>query len=229
LFSAAKEYCKNHPEQYDWKATFLSDFKFSFEAEVEALKDCDYVFTPSPPMTFVKDYRQGGGKGKILWTEVHAAFTGMFDKDQLDMWDEIDGGYLILSSGWYNDQNDPVVAFINEMMERYHSDSKVEEIRRNGCGYRTAMRADMVCQITKDTVERVGAEGFSHETLAETANSWSFSYGDIDNFCDFTPTKRFSQNYYYIFEIQADETSPHSWQYISRASQNPVPQVTDPR
>ncbi len=226
LFSAAKEYCKYHPDQYEWEATFLSDFKFSFDAEIEALKDCDYVFTPSPPMTFVKAYRQGGGQAKIVWTEIHAAFTGMFDKDQLDMWDEIDGSYIILSSGWYNDQNDPVIKMINEVLDSNHSEDKAEEIRRNGGGYRTVMRADMICQIIKETVEREGAANFNNEALAQTANSWSFTYGNIENFCNFTRTKRFSQDYYLIFELQADESNPHSWQYVTRVSPEPILQVT---
>ena len=228
LYKAAKEYCKEHPDQYEWEIDFLTDFKFTFDAEIEELKDCDYVFTPAPPMAFTKAYRLGGGKAKFLWTEVHTAFAGMYNKEKLDLWDGMDGSYFILSSGWYNDENDPVVEMINSVLNENHAEGEVEEILTSGGGYRTAMRADMLCEIIKETVESVGAENFNTEALAQTANSWSFSYGDIENFCDFTETKRFSQNYYMMYEVQVDESNPHTWQYITRVSPDPIPQLTKP-
>ncbi len=228
LFGAAEEYCKAHPDQYKWVEDYQSDFKMIWDFELEGLKDCDYIFTPSPPMSFVKSYREAGYDAKILWTEIHTVFTGMFDKDKLDLWDEMDGSYFLLTSGWYNDDNDPVIETVNKVLEEAHSESEAEKIRNSGGSYRTVMRAGMICEIIKETVERVGAENFSSEALAETANSWSFSYGDIEDFCTFTDTKRFSQNYYVVFEVEVDPSNPHSWQYITRASPDPIPQVTDP-
>ena len=228
LYDAAKEYCKAHPEQYTWENDFITDFKFTWDIELEGLKDCDYIFIPAPPMSFVREYREKGYEAKLLWTEVHAPFLGMFNENKLDMWDEIDGSYLILSSGWYNDYGDPVSVMINSVLDQNHSEKEAEELRSNGGAYRTVMRADMICDAIKKTVERVGAKKFNSETLTQTLNSWSFRYGDIEDFCTFTDTKRFSQNYYLIFEVQADESNPHTWQYITRVSPDPVPQLTGP-
>ncbi len=227
LFAAAKEYCEAHPEQYQWINGYLSDFKMTWDFELEALKDCDYIFTPSPPMTFVKSYREAGYDAKLLWTEIHTVFNGMFDEDKLDLWDEMDGSYIILTSGWYNDENDPVVEMINSILYKNHSED-ADKIRTSGGSYRTVMRANMICELIKETVERVGATNFSKEALTQTANSWTFDYGNTEEFCNFTETKRFSQNYYVMFEIQVDHSNTHSWQHITRISPDPIPQIIDP-
>ncbi len=228
LFEAAEEYCEAHPELYTWEVDYITDFKFTFDAELDGLKNCDYIFTPAPPMSYVEAYREAGYKAKIIWTEVHSVFTGMFNEEKLDLWDGLDGSYFFLSAGWYNDANDPVVDMINRLLDDSHSEGEAEEIRTAGGSYRTVMRADMICDMIKQTVERGGTQKFDSEALVETANSWSYSYGDVENYCNFTETKRFSQNYYVMFEVIVDESNPHTWQYVTRADPEMIPQVTSP-
>ena len=86
----------------------------------------------------------------------------------------------------------------------------------------------MICDIIRQTVERVGAENFSTEALVETAKSWSFTYENIEKFSNFTETKRFSQNYYAIYEFSVDQSNPRSWEYLTRVDPDWIPQVTNP-
>ncbi len=224
-FEAAKAYCAAHPDQYEWEIDYLTHVKFNWETEVEGLKDCDYVYVPTPPQNFVKEYRQAGYTAKFLGTEVHAAFHGMIGKSQL--WEEIDGMIFLLSAGWYTD-DEPIMGLVNNILGLYHSEDEANGFRINGGAYRAVMRINHLCEIIQDAVENVGAKNFNTESLIDAAKSWTFNYEEVENFSNFTETKRFSQNYYAVFKVQVDTTNPHTWEYITRADDNWVSQVTNP-
>ncbi len=226
-FEAAEEYCNANPDKYEWVEGYLTEVKFSWDAEIHGLKDCDYIYIPTPPQVFIKQYRQAGYKAKFLGSEVHVAFNGMVDRN--DAWQDIDGMLLILSGAWYNEENDWLVELINTLLEeKNYSEEKISDILTNGTAYRTAFRIYMICDIIRQTVERVGAENFSTEALVETAKSWSFTYENIEEFSNFTETKRFSQNYYAIYEFSVDQSNPRSWEYVTRVDPDWIPQVTKP-
>ncbi|MFC2028211.1 ABC transporter substrate-binding protein [Chloroflexota bacterium] len=224
-FKAAEDYCTSHPDQYEWEKGYLTDMKFTWVTEVEGLKDCDYAYVPTPPQNFMEEYRDAGYAAKFLGTEMHAAFNGMIDKAGL--WDDIDGMLFILSGTWYNEEN-LMMNLCNRLLDVEHSERKAEEIRTSGSGYRSTARAYMVCDIIRDTVRRVGAENFCTEALVETAKSWSFTYDGVEDFVNFSETKRFGQDYYAIYRVEVDPTNPHSWQYITRADPDWLFQVTEP-
>jgi hypothetical protein len=226
-FRAAREYCKAHPDQYTWVKDYLTDIKFMWGNEVEGLKDCDYVYLPTPPQAFAKEYRNAGHEATFIMTEVAGAFFSMIDKG--DLWGTIDGTMMILSSGWYNEDGS-IVDLTNKLLDEKHPGQEGEDIRNNGVGYRAVKQAYMMCEIIRETVERVGAENFGSEALVNTANSWSFEYKGIEDFNNFTETKRFSQNYYGIYEIVVPENdeSGSSWQYITRIDPEWIPEVTAP-
>ena len=78
-FDAARKYAEAHPEQYDWVKGYLNEFSFIWNNEVEGLKDCDYVFVPTPMHKFVEEYRLAGHTAKFLGSDVQVAFLGMID------------------------------------------------------------------------------------------------------------------------------------------------------
>jgi|GEM_PF-179579 len=225
-FEAAKEYCNAHPDKYEWVQEYLTEVKFSWDAEIHGLKDCDYIYVPTPPQTFLRAYRQAGYEAKFIGTELHVAFNGMIDAN--DLWEEANGMLLILAAGWYNDENDSTIQMINSLLTDNYSDEKMLDILTVGAAYRTALRIHMICDIIKQTVERVGAENFSTEALVETAKSWSFTYDNVEEISNFTETKRFSQNYYGIYEFSVDQSNPRSWEYVTRVDPDWIPQVTKP-
>ena len=223
-FDSAKAYCEANPDKYQWVNGYLTGVKFSWQAEVEGLKDCDYIYIPTPPQNFAKEYREAGYEAKFIGTELHVAFNGMIDKSGL--WDEFDGMLLILAAGWYNDENDATVEMINSLLKSNYAEARINEILTNGAAYRSSLRIHMICDIIRQTVAEVGAENFSTEALAQTAKAWSFSYGDIEDFSNFTETKRFSQNYYGFYEFDVAGSNPHSWEYVKRIDPNWVRHIT---
>ena len=224
-FKAAKEYAKAHPDKYDWVKGYITDIKFTWTTEIEGLKDCDYVFVPTPPQAFIKQYTDAGYSTTFLGTEVPCAFTGMMDKAGLG--EAIDGMYIILSGAWYNESG-PIMDRLNMLLDTKHSPQEAEEFRANGVGYRGGKQAYMMCEIIKETVERVGAENFSQSALYDTAINWQYDYQGIESFQNFTETKRFSQNYYAVFEVEYPGVETPIWKTIHRAHEGWVPQLTSP-
>ena len=102
VFEAAKEYAQSNPEQYDWVGGHITNFAFTWEPEVEALKNCDYVVPPTMMNKFVEQYRSSGYTGKFLGTAVHTAFFNLID--DADIWDEIDGMRIIMPNSWWNEE-----------------------------------------------------------------------------------------------------------------------------
>ncbi|MFC2027691.1 ABC transporter substrate-binding protein, partial [Chloroflexota bacterium] len=98
---AMEDYANAHPEQFDWVSGHLTGIgTFTWGPEVEALKDCDYLFVPTIMTNFVKEYLAAGYAGKFIGASTHAAFFGQIS--DAGLWDEIDGMLFIASSRWWN-------------------------------------------------------------------------------------------------------------------------------
>ena len=218
-FATAKSYCEKHPDQYEWEGGYLAPLgTFIWDTEIQALKDCDYAYIPIPPHVFARGYREAGHSAKLLGSDPHAAFLGMVHTGNL--WEQIDGMLFIRSSRWYNEQG-PIVDLINQFLDEKRS-GEADEIRQAGCGYIAVKQIFLMLQIVKETVEAVGAENFSSQALFDAASSWSYSLYGIDDFNSFSETKRFSQNYYAVYEARAAEKD------LFRVHDDWLPQVTEP-
>lgn len=217
IFAAAEEYVKANPERFEWDTSFLTEFKFNWNVEAEELKDCDYVFMPTPPHVFIRDFRNAGGTAKLLGTDPPAAFLGQISDSEL--WDETDGALFLRSSRWYNETG-MIIDITNQLLEERHSVDEASEIREQGCGYIATKQFYMMLDIVRETVERVGAENFSSEELYATAINWKFGLDGMVDFNSFTPTKRISQNYYAVYEGRVSD------QDIFRVHDDWIPQVT---
>lgn len=77
----------------------------------------------------------------------------------------------------------------------------------------------MMLDIVKNAVEQYGAEDFSSETLYDTAISWSFNLDGLESFNSYDQTKRISQNYYAVYELDGIEED------INRVHDAWLPQV----
>ncbi|NQT71627.1 MAG: ABC transporter substrate-binding protein [Chloroflexi bacterium] len=200
-FAAAENYAEVHPDQFEWVEGYLNEFSFIWDVEIEGLKDCDYVFVPTPMHKFVEDYRRAGyTQAKFVGSDVPAAFLGMID--QAELWDEIDGMLFTRSSQWYNEEG-LIIDLTNKLLNEEHP-SSAEDIRRMGSGYLSGQQIYMMIEIIKNAVETVGPENFNSEALFDAATSFSFTLDGVENFASFDETKRYAQNYYGIYEARAD-------------------------
>jgi len=218
LIPAAKEYVDGH-DNYEWDKTLLTDFSFNWTTQAEELKDCDYVFVPTPPNIFMRDFRKAGGTAKFLGTDPPAAFLSLIG--EAGLWEEADGTLFLRSSRWYNETGE-FIDITNQLLSENHSPKEIEEIRSQGCGYIAVKNTYLMLDIVRKAVEAVGAENFDSQALYDAATSWTYEYEGISDFNSFDENKRIAQNYYAVYELDAAEED------IFRVHKDWLPQVTSP-
>ncbi len=200
FLSAMEAYVDTHPDQYEWEGDYLQPFTFVWAAEVEALKDCDYVFAPTMPIAFMAQYREAGYTGKFIGSEPQLAYIGMID--DANMWDEVDGSLFIRGTRWWN-ENGELIDFAKDCMYKYHPD-EAEEIIRSGVGYMPVGGSYYVLiDIIRQAVEAVGAENFNSQALYEAAQSYSLVVDGVQRY-SFGETKRYANDKLAIYELRAE-------------------------
>ena len=199
-YDAAENYADTHPDQFEWEAGYENNFLFIWDVEVEGLKDCDYVFLPTPMHKFIETYTNAGHTATFVGSDVQAAFLGMID--QMEQWDEMDGMLFTRSSRWYNEEG-PIIDLTNKVLNEKHPDI-ADETRRTGSGYISAQQIVFMLEIIKQAVEAVGPENFNSQSLYDATTSFSYTLDGVDNFASFDETKRYAQNYYGIYEARVE-------------------------
>ena len=195
-----EDYAVAHPDQFEWVKGCFTNFSFVWGPEVEALKDCDYVSLPTPPTTFVKEYRSAGHDAKFINSITNSAFMGLID--QADLWDEMDGSLFLYAGMWWN-QTGEEIDWVRELLYANHPDD-AEEIIRKGSGYIGIGSLTKVLEIIGNAAQEVGPENFNSDALYQAAESY-IDYKEGLEIASFSEEKRYAVNYYTMYEISASE------------------------
>lgn len=217
IMEALKEYARAHPDQFVWCGGGLTNFAITWGPEVEATRNCDYVFPPAIMMNFVQEYRAGGGRGTFIGTDPQTAFLGLIRDAEL--FDEIDGMLFVRASRWWNEEG-TLINLTKEVLYQRHPE-KADGIVRSGVGYITFGNLYMMLDAVRQTVAEVGTENFDSEALYHTLQSYSITIDGVE-MASFSPAKRFATNYYGIY--RADGKA----QDLFRADPDWLPQATAP-
>ncbi len=213
-----KEYAEEHPDQFEWVGGYFNDFLFTWGPEVDALKDCDYVFPPTVIMSsFAREYRQAGHTAKFIGYDAHLAYFG--NVADANVWDQIDNMIFYRGAKYWNEDG-PVINLAKELLYKYRPD-EADDVIRAGIGYTAFATAYQMMEIIADTVDTVGAENFNSQALYEAAERYSLSLDDLEDYADFSPTKRTSYNYIAIYEMDSEtedifRLEPGVWHRIIR-------------
>jgi len=196
-----KEYCMAHPEQFEWEGGYLTDFGFSWESEIEALKDCNYIYPGIVFISFVKQYRDAGyTEAKFIGTETQAAFFDVVDDAEL--WDEIDGMLFLKFSRWWNEEGE-VVNLIKQILYENHS-SEADEIISAGVGYLMMAQMIPMLDIIADAAEAVGPQNLDSQAIYDAAKSFVFMSDGIQRL-SFGEEKRDAVDAYAVYEARSTE------------------------
>ncbi len=217
FFDGMKEYAELHPEQFEWKGGFLTDFGFVWDSQIEALKDCDYVYPPVPMQVFIKSYRDAGHDAKFIGVDPHAGFLDMIDKGEY--WDEIAGMLFIRGSRWWTEEG-VIIDLTKELLNSNHNDS-TESIMRSGVGYLATSCLYQLMQIIKNAAEEVGAENLNSQAVYDAAVNYVEDLDGVDRY-SFNESKRCSTNYYVIYEADGEKKN------LYRADPDWLPLITEP-
>ena len=219
FMDAMDRYAEAHPDQFEFIGKYIKEFTFMWSMEVEALKDADYVFPPSVPVSLMEQYRKAGYDGKFICGETHAAFMSLID--QSNLWDDIDGTLYIRTSRWWTEHG-PMIDFTNRILNESHSPDKASEIRQMGSGYLALGSCFYpIVDIIRITAETVGPENIDSQTLYDAAKSYSRTIDELDRY-SFGETKRYLIDYLRVY--RADRTR----QDLMPVDDNWLPVVLEP-
>lgn len=203
VFEAAKSYAAEHPDQFEWVDGYITDFTFSWASQIEALKDCDYIFIPTVMHTFTREYVNAGySKATFLANESHTAFLGMMSESE--RWDDIEGTLFVMNLQWWGQGAEEEVPIVDELLNTYHPD-RVNQIKSAGRSYITAFLHPMLCDIIKIAAADVGPEHVNSTAIYEAAQTFQYDLPSVANYLNFGPEKRNGYNYFMISEADADE------------------------
>ena len=201
LIIAMKEYCTANPGQFEWKGGYLTNFGFNWTAEVEALKDCDYVYPGIVMKSFVQQYRDAGHtEAKFIGTDTQTAFFGMID--DADLWEEIDGTLFLKFSRWWNEEGE-MIDLANQLVQENHS-GDAEKIIRSGVGYLAMNQIYPMFKIIANAAEAVGPENLDSQAIYDAATSFVFMSDGVQRL-SFDKEKRDAVDAYAMYEARATE------------------------
>ncbi len=197
---AMKEYAGVHPEQFEFAEGFLPDIKFNWSTEIEALKECDYIFPPIIVHEFAKSLRNAGSEARLIGGAPHTAFFDLLS--EANAWGAVDGMLFIYTGGWWHEE-DELIIIQEQMLDMYHPNDK-EKIIAKGSGYGAVGPYLMLCDIIAKTVEKTGPEGFDSEILYQTAQTWSYPLKAREDYT-YGPEKRYMINDLCILEANGEQ------------------------
>ncbi|NQT73915.1 MAG: ABC transporter substrate-binding protein [Chloroflexi bacterium] len=197
---AMEQYTEAHADQFEFAGGYLTNFSFTWGPEVEALKDCDYLYPPAIMASFVKEYRDAGHTAKLFGAGAHFSFINMID--DAGLWNEIDG-MLVAAINPYWSEEDEIITLSKQLLNQNHPD-EAEKIMRMGWTYTSIDNLYIMLDIIARTTESTGPANFNSQTLLETANSYTWTVDGVTRY-NYTETKRYPYNYYRIYEAQAAE------------------------
>lgn len=201
FLESMEAYAKIHPDQFEWVGGHLAPIgTFTWGPEVEALKECDYLFAPAMMTTFVKGFSDAGSTAKLIGTDVHLAFLSQIYDAKL--WDEIDGMLFIRSLRWWNEEG-TLIDFTKQLLNNNHSD-KSQEIMHQGTGYLAVHVPYQMLNIIARAAEEAGPQYLDFTALYQAAESHSMVIDDVERF-SFDESKRYSMNSYAVYEARGPE------------------------
>ncbi|MFO8010502.1 MAG: ABC transporter substrate-binding protein [Dehalococcoidia bacterium] len=198
IIDAMENYAQAHPDQFEFVGGFITSMaNFDWSTEVEALKNCDYIFPPGAIMfSFAEQYRSAGYTAKFLGGSPQAAFMGMIYDAQ--MWDEIDGSLFFLETRWWTDEEGSLLELTKQLLYENHADS-AEKIKRTGNGYMVVAQIYMILDLIKTAAEAVGPENLDSKAIYDAAQSWTMTVDGIERYST-NETKRNPPNYVGVYE-----------------------------
>jgi len=198
-FNTLEKYAELYPEQVEWVSGHIAPAAtFIWATEVDALKDCDYIWAPNSLGNFVREYRQAGHTSKFLGTSAHLAFWGLIE--DMGLWDAVDGSLFLSDTEWW-DETGEVPDFVNDLLRENHPGS-VDEIMRTK-SYFAAINIVFILEIIKSAAEAVGPENLDSQAIYEAAQSATLEFDGLQRH-SFTETKRASVDRAAVYKVDGD-------------------------
>jgi len=198
-------YCQAHPGEFDYVHGYLPPVgTVMYSAEVEGLKDCDYVCAYAiSGADFIKQYTAKGYETTYLDPATDMSIAGYVLARA--GWEAVDGMLTAASSLTWSEPY-PVVDFARLLLDTYRP-GEADAIVDEGTGYVSGGVVPMVfmLSILQKAVEQVGAENLNSQAIYDAAVEYRVSGTTLEGFPQwgFSQTKRYLYDDLQVFEWDA--------------------------
>ncbi|MBM4462708.1 MAG: ABC transporter substrate-binding protein [Chloroflexi bacterium] len=205
-----KTYSQAHPDRFDYVRGFLPPMGTAFfSAEVEGLKNCDYVCAYSVSgISFLQQYLAKGYRTTVLDPAVFPSFQGYL-LDRVG-WQAVDGMLSVISSlTWTETEPHAMQDLARQLLQRYRR-GQAEDFIREGTGYFSAgvVSNVAVLDILQNAIGAVdGAENLSSQAIYDAAVGYKIGGTLWQGYPEwgFGQTKRYLYDDARIYEWKAAE------------------------
>ena len=201
-----EDYCQEHQDQFEYVGVHITPFgTMTWTAEVEKLKDCDYICAMGFPMAdFVNQFQGRGYSATFIDVGVASAYLGYFVEKC--GWEALDGT-LSANVSLYRDQSTPMVEQAKALLQEYRP-GQAEDILDEGLSYTGGWHnLTAAFEILKKAIEEVGAENFDGQAFYDAAIGYKTTSPMWEGYPEgwgFTETKRYLVDDVTIYEFDAE-------------------------
>ncbi len=218
LVGGIQTYCDSHPEQFELVDTFLTDIKWSWENEIEAFKDCDYLLPPLPPHSFIRDFNDRGYNTAYIGTDAYVSFLDMIKRQ--DTIEEIDD-MLIIKHYPLLSEDGEFGALVNAVAGKSGQRSEwPQEISFQLAYISTIHDMYIILNAIEHSITEYGYESFNSQMLYNALQTFSIEIDGCSH--SFSETKRTSNDNLGIYRVDTVNKT------LVRADADWVPIVTEP-
>jgi hypothetical protein len=195
-----EEYCQDNPDKFDYVGTVAAPLgSTSAAGEAEKLRGCDYVFgTGFMSSVIMKAFSAKGYHTQFIGDGTSFGFYNYIVNSV--GWENLDGYIITMTASSFDEEN-AAVAFIKEVISRYHPGKSPEDI--GGAYHGAFLLMYSMFEILRQAVEKVGVENFDGQAFCDAAVKYSLQ---IEGFpqCYFTDTVRYLVHQCAIYKWSAE-------------------------
>jgi ABC-type branched-subunit amino acid transport system substrate-binding protein len=207
--AATEAYTTDNPDKFTWVGKEIAPMgTFSWFAEVERLKDCDYILSGllgQPFATFVNQITASGYDPTMVINNP-VGVEWRLVKDVVDA-EALDGFILAdYYPTWEDEDIIPLIGTVKENLHKYRPEEE-EYWKAEGHGFiANTIFLAYLTGIIRQTVEQVGAENVDGEAIHEISQNFELN---IEGYAPLklTPTRRYAQTDLIFHRFDASDGS----------------------
>jgi hypothetical protein len=190
----AEEYCAAHSDKFDYVGSYMAPVgTLTWSGEVNKTLNVDYVQVTANgatmPATFWSQYKEKGGTGINFDTESQSAYAGYIT--DYAGWAAFDGKLNDQAWGWWNLTEWDEVAYVKDVLYKYHSKAQADEWVKAGMGYLGGGAMQLFAlQSVVAAINEAGAENFDGQAYYDTAINYMADWAGAMR--GFTSTRRYA-------------------------------------
>ena len=202
LIMGLKDYCEAHPDKFEWIGGLFAPMGvLTWGAEVEKLRNCDYVAIPTTGLgaaSFVRQFRERGYSATFMNADGISSFYDLL-VDSCG-WEDLDGTLNAQAWEWWGTPK-PMIQLLERLLNE-NRPGDVEDVMARGCGYIGGSEVYLFFQVLRAAIEEAGAENFDGQAFFDTAIGFRTTWEGYPEM-GFGQDRRWAVEYVRIWEWSA--------------------------